>query len=233
MSFATWQPFCLGPNMTKNPFSKLLSRPMFAVSIVYDPVWWVCDPVVSHVIPHQYIHTTRVNTLHNYGIYIDISCLPFDRQITTDNHGISSLSWPFYVNYCKCFIMFFTHVFRVSQWPKLIISNEQIGLSTPSRICFWLNWGLVTFICVSDMGYHWFMQRFTACSRSPIHLNQWWRIQNWNNMRWNSQDVGHFIEDSICSRPQSIAISLHVWLQYGGVNTGSRHDREIFAALLA
>ena len=47
---------------------------------------------------------------------------------------------------------------------------------------------LVTHICVSELGHHWFRQQLVACSVPNHYLNQCWFIVNWtpgNKFQWN------------------------------------------------
>ena len=81
---------------------------------------------------------------------------------------------------------------------------------------------LVSHICVSESGQHWFRKWLVACSASaPSHyLNQCWVTVNWtlrNNLQWNcNQNIKLFIHEN-----ESVKISSVKWWTFSpGVGAG-------------
>ena len=92
-------------------------------------------------------------------------------------------------------------------------------------VAIWLpHWGRVTHICISELGYHWFMQWLIAHTPPSHYLNQWWLVVKrmiklqWNlnqNVSINIQENGFenvickiFLSGSQCVR---ILLTNHQW----------------------
>ena len=90
------------------------------------------------------------------------------------------------------------------------------------------HWGLVTHICVVELGHHWFRQWLVACSVPSHYLNQCWNIVNWtvrNKLHWNfNRNSNIFIQEiafenvvckmaSILYRPQWVIVLLVFFYQ--------------------
>ena len=77
---------------------------------------------------------------------------------------------------------------HVYQWPA-----SQLSINQNSYICIinseWSHLPLVTHICLSELGHHWFRWWLVTCSVPSHYLNQCWFLVNWGPLGTNIREV--------------------------------------------
>ena len=92
---------------------------------------------------------------------------------------------------------------RASSWTAWMIRKKlaQIDFHKNLHMCSWTHPHLVSHICVSDLGQHWFRKWLVASSAPRHYLNRCWHIVNWtlrNKLQWNkNQNTKLFIHENV------------------------------------